>query len=138
MTKKREALDHLIEKARNDPEFFHLLVFQPEKAIGQLDFLDRREKGRIVAIDPEDVISGLIGLLRNPGGAVAVCDHSCENSCDSTCGSGSCFGTCFSSCGHTCGSRSCDITVEFTGRFRDIERLGGPVETERFFGRRYR
>src|ERR687898_345848 len=110
MSTRKETLDRLVERARNDPGFFHLLVFQPEKAIAELDFLDRREKGRIVSISPEDVISGLVGLVRSPGGALAVCDHSCSDSCDSTCGSGSCFGTCFSSCGHTCGARSCDIT----------------------------
>jgi|SRR5689334_1623428 hypothetical protein len=114
---RSEGLDRLVEQARKDPAFFHSLVFEPEKALAELTYLDRREKGAIVSLRPEDVIAGLAGLIVGPGGAAAVCDYSCHDSCDDTCGEGSCFGTCMStSCGHTCGARSCDITVEFTGR----------------------
>lgn len=115
-----EGLSRLVEQAREDPGFFHSLVFEPEKALAELTYLDRREKGAIVSLRPEDVIAGLAGLIVGPGGAAAVCDYSCHDSCDDTCGEGSCFGTCMStSCGHTCGARSCDITVEFTARYRD-------------------
>lgn len=114
---KQEALEKLITKAKDDPAFFHSMVFDPEGAIGGLDFLDRREKAMLVALAPEDVFAGLLGLIRSPGGNAAVCGYSCEDSCDSTCGSGSCFGTCMStSCDRTCGARSCDITVELVGR----------------------
>jgi hypothetical protein len=112
MSTKEEALNQLIERARKDPQFFHALVFSPEKVLGELDFLDRRERGAIVAIRPEDVIAGLAGLLKNPTSGVAVCGYSCSDSCDITCGEGSCFGTCYSSCDHTCGARSCDITAQ--------------------------
>jgi hypothetical protein len=115
---RSEGLSRLVEQAREDPGFFHALVFEPEKALADLDYLDRREKGAIVSLRPEDVIAGLAGLIVGPGGAAAVCDYSCHDSCNSTCGEGSCFGTCMStSCDHTCGARSCDITVEFTSRF---------------------
>src|SRR5262249_10933980 len=106
--------------ARKDPAFFHRLVFEPEKALAELTYLDRREKGAIVSLRPEDVIAGLAGLIVSPGGAAAVCTYSCNDSCDDTCGEGSCFGTCIGrSCDHMCGARSCDIAVEFTGRYFD-------------------
>jgi hypothetical protein len=108
---KQEALERLVQQAKDDPAFFHQLIFDPEAAIGRLEYVDRREKARLIALSPEDVFSGLLGLIRAPGGNAAVCDYSCEDSCDDTCGSGSCFGTCMSSCGHTCGARSCDVTV---------------------------
>jgi hypothetical protein len=126
---RSEGLNRLVEQARKDPAFFHSLVFEPEKALAKLSYLDRREKGAIVSLRPEDVIAGLAGLIVGPGNAAAVCDYSCHDSCDETCGAGSCFGTCMStSCGHTCGARSCDITVEFTARAFDAE---GPLPGRR-------
>jgi hypothetical protein len=112
---KQEAVEQLIDKAKKDPKFFHSLVFDAENTIGGLDFLDRREKAMLVALSPDDVFSGLLGLIRSASGEAAVCGYSCEDSCDNTCG-GSCFGTCMStSCDRTCGARSCDVTVELVG-----------------------
>jgi hypothetical protein len=107
---RSEALQKLIEQAREDPQFFHDLVFKPDAVIGRLDYLNRREKGMIVGIAPEDVIAGLAGLFVNPGGTVAECGStcgsgSCTNTCDSSCGD-----TCRSSCDSTCGSASCGKT----------------------------
>src|SRR5829696_6439689 len=85
---RSEGLSRLVEQARKDPAFFHSLVFEPEKALAELTYLDRREKGAIVSLRPEDVIAGLAGLIVSPGGAAAVCDYSCHDSCDDTCGSG--------------------------------------------------
>lgn len=131
-TSRTEALKRLVEEARKDPQLFHDLVFEPEKVIGKLTYLDRREKGAIVSLRPEDVIAGLAGLIVGPGGVAAVCTYSCNDSCDDTCGEGSCFGTCLgSSCDHTCGARSCDITVEFTQFFREE----GPAFRRRAFFR---
>jgi hypothetical protein len=126
MPEKKESFEKLVEQARNDPKFFHALVFDPERTIATLEYLDRREKAMLVALRPEDVISGLLGLVTSAGGAVAVCGHSCEDSCDDTCGAGSCLGTCLSSsCDHTCGARSCDVTVEIIGRdFGYLARTG--------------
>jgi hypothetical protein len=101
MAAKRQALHELVEQARSDPEFFHSLVFEPEKALGQASYLDRREKAMIISLTPEAVIAGLAGLFVNPGGTIAECG--------TTCGSGSCTNTCDSSCGDTCAS-SCDST----------------------------
>jgi hypothetical protein len=122
---RRDVLDRLIEEARKDPQFFHDLVFKPEAVIARLDYLDRREKGMIVGIAPEDVIAGLAGLFVNPGGTVAECggtcgSGSCTNTCDSSCGD-----TCRSSCDSTCGSASCGKTSS-----RDLgEVVSQPWET---------
>jgi hypothetical protein len=109
MATRREMLEELVRRARSDPSFFHQLVFKPEEVLGKLDFLDRREKGMILALAPEDVIAGLAGLIVNPGGGVAECTVSCNNSCTNTCDS-SCGDTCHSSCQDTCGSGSCGKT----------------------------
>jgi hypothetical protein len=129
---RTEALQRLVADAREDPQLFHALVFEPESALAKLPYLDRREKGAIVSLRPEDVIAGLAGLIVGAGGLAAVCTYSCHDSCDDTCGEGSCLGTCIgSSCDHTCGARSCDVTVEFT-RFMREER---PVMHRRGFFR---
>jgi hypothetical protein len=126
VTERREAIERLMERARNEPEFFHRLVFDPERTIAELDYLGRREKAMLVSRSPEDVVSGLVGLIRGPGDVLAVCGHSCEDSCDSTCGAGSCFGTCLSdTCGFTCGAKSCDITVAIESRGEFGESRGG-------------
>lgn len=129
---RTEALQRLVEQTRKDPELFHDLVFEPEKVLSRLTYLDRPEKGAIVALRPEDVIAGLAGLIVGPGGVAAVCTYSCHDSCDDTCGAGSCLGTCLStSCDHTCGARSCDVTVSLTSRFLDE----GPRPVRRRFFR---
>jgi hypothetical protein len=122
MSPKRQALQRLVEHARDDPEFFHALVFDPEKALATADYLDRREKGMIISLEPTDVVAGLVGLYVNPGGTVSECG--------STCGSGSCTVTCDSSCGDTCAS-SCDSTCskascgKTTSRIEDWEEIVG-------------
>jgi hypothetical protein len=122
MSQKRQALQRLVEQARDDPAFFHALVFDPESALGNAGYLDRREKGMIISLEPEDVIAGLAGLYVNPGGPVAECG--------TTCGSGSCTVTCDSSCGDTCAS-SCDSTCskascgKTSSRIEDWEEIVG-------------
>src|SRR5205814_1749027 len=82
MTAKRRALEQLVAHARHSPEFFHALVFDPERALADVPYLERREKGMLVALEPEAVLAGLIGLFVNPAGTVAECGV--------TCGGGSC------------------------------------------------
>lgn len=116
MTKKTKSFQRLVAEAKKDPKLLHALVFNPEKVIADLDYLDKREKSMLIALRAEDVLSGMLGLISGPGGGLAVCGYSCDDSCDDTCGAGSCFGTCLSdSCDHTCGARSCDVTVEIAG-----------------------
>ena len=62
MAIKREALDRLVEQAKNDPAFFHGLVFKPEETLAKIDYLDRAEKAKILELSPEDVIAGLAGV----------------------------------------------------------------------------
>lgn len=118
----KKALDQLVARAKKDPKFFHALVFDAEKTIADLDFLDRRSKASLVALDPQDVIAGLAGLAINVGGDVQFCGDTCDSSCTNTCGAGSCDSTCgSSSCTTTCGSISCGTTVELAGeRFRAL------------------
>jgi len=106
---KRSALEQLTKRAKEDPQFFHDLVFAPERALASADFLERREKSKIVGIDPEAVIAGLAGLLA--GDELSMCGETCGSSCGMTCETGSCGRTCASSCTGTCGGISCDSTT---------------------------
>lgn len=111
---RRDPLARLLEEARADPELFHDLVFDPEAVIGRLDYLDRRTKGRIVGLDPEEFLA----RLETGRSSVGVrgdrdCTYSCGGgSCAKTCGERSCGETCGYSCGLTC-SHSCGETVGF-------------------------
>ncbi|HEY3052147.1 MAG TPA: hypothetical protein VGK04_02030 [Thermoanaerobaculia bacterium] len=108
----QDPLARVIERARRSAEFFHRLVFDPEKALAELDYLDRRMKGAILSIDPD----ALLGLLLFPAGPVAGCGDSCGfASCTTTCGKTSCQKTCTDSCGNTCGEKSCTDTVAIFG-----------------------
>jgi len=84
MAIKREALDRLIEQARNDPAFFHGLVFKPEETLAKVDYLERHEKARILELSPEDVIAGLAG------GSEQECNYTCLDSCGITCDQSGC------------------------------------------------
>ncbi|GAA3537191.1 hypothetical protein [Kribbella ginsengisoli] len=123
-----DNLARLAEKARSDPEFFHALIFNPERVLADLDFLDKRTRGALVALDPDR----LLGMLTGSG--LSYCDVTCTSSCGVTCSGSSCgyttnltaeqiLGrvggvgpisgcdvTCTSSCGATCGS-SCGYTT---------------------------
>lgn len=84
MAIKREAIDRLIEQAKNDPAFFHGLVFKPEETLAKIDYLDRAEKARILELSPEDVIAGLTGVEG------AECNYTCLDTCDITCDESGC------------------------------------------------
>ncbi|MDB5988155.1 MAG: hypothetical protein JWR16_3208 [Nevskia sp.] len=102
-----EGLKRLVEHAKKDATFFHELVFDPEKVIGRLSYLDAKTKGAILQIDPASLIRNLIPVIS------AECGNTCgASSCTNTCGAGSCIDTCNSSCGGTCGN-SCDKTSGF-------------------------
>jgi hypothetical protein len=99
--------ERLAERARNDADFFHALVYDPERAIREMPELDREVMARILAIDPDTFVGRMVGLLR------AGCGITCgDDSCERTCGMRSCGVTCASSCtGSTCGGRSCGQTT---------------------------
>jgi hypothetical protein len=55
--------ERLVDRVKADPEFFHALVFNPEEVLQNLDFLDRRARAALVAINPSDLIGRMIGDL---------------------------------------------------------------------------
>jgi hypothetical protein len=109
------ALTRLVNRAREDKDFFHDLVFNTEAVLDQVDYLDRRVKGALISLSPEEALSA---LLRPTALRRQECEPSCALSCDFTCGSLSCKITCGSdagSCGHTCGA-SCGDTLQILAR----------------------
>jgi len=110
-------LDRLVREAREDPQFFHDLIYNTESVIDRLDYLSREEKAGILVTDPDSLVVGIAGKLR-PGGDIEVCGASCGGSCGGTCAAScagscgaSCGGSCQNSCGGTCGGScgaSCD------------------------------
>jgi len=103
-----ETLKQIVEKAKADPQFFHALIFEPDKALNQLSGVDRAAKGKLLATDPERLLSDALAPLGGTG-----CGKSCDTSCDYTCGNRSCPSTCGSSCGQTCNT-SCRFTLQIT------------------------
>jgi hypothetical protein len=102
-----EDLNQLVDRARTDPAYFHMLVFDPERAIAEIPGLNRLDKAKLLSVNPETVIGQ---LLRADGGCT---DPTCgPQSCLETCGPHSCQTTCKSSCiGSTCGAFSCGDTT---------------------------
>jgi hypothetical protein len=116
-----EGLKRLVDQARKDPAFFHALVFDPEKVISRLSYLDRKTKGALLRLDPDVLIRNLIPI------EVAECGDTCgAGSCTATCGAGSCTDTCGSSCGGTCGS-SCDHTSGMGTKYIPDDPLKGAI-----------
>jgi hypothetical protein len=116
-----QALKKLVARARTDPRFFHQLVFNPEKVIKGLTFLDAKTKAQLLRVNPDTIIRNLV-----PGDA-AECAGTCgAGSCDMTCGTGSCLDTCKSSCGSTCGN-SCDRTSGMGEKFIPDDPLKGGI-----------
>jgi hypothetical protein len=56
-----EALQRLVEQARNDPAFLHALVFKTESVLKDVDYLDRKSRAALVAVTPEEAIARLAG-----------------------------------------------------------------------------
>lgn len=103
-------IDHfkkLVDRARQDPAFFHALVFTPEKAMADIAGLDQLSKASLLSLNPEQLIARIV---RADGGCT---DPTCgPQSCLDTCGPHSCEVTCKSSCiGSTCGAFSCGNTT---------------------------
>jgi hypothetical protein len=92
-----EEVSKIMKKAKEDPQFFHELIFDTEKAIAKLD-VDRRIKGRLLSISPENALAAIIagvgigGEMREGPGVLRMgCPHTCGVSCRWTC---SAHGTC--------------------------------------------
>lgn len=108
----------IVERAKNDSEFFHNLVFDTEKILKDTE-IDRKTKIEIQRINPQQVIATIVGELSACGGSETC---SCTSgTCGGTCGGSTCSVTCSGdSCGNTCGD-SCgyttnlEIEYEFAG-----------------------
>ena len=95
--KNIEGMAALVKRAKEDPEFFHALVWDTEKSLDSVEFLTRGEKAAIMRIDPEDLV---VGLATGDFGAVSNaqdCGGSCGVSCGASCGI-SCGVSCATSC----------------------------------------
>lgn len=115
-----EGFDRLISQAKEDPQFFHDLVWNTDKIVGSIDYLSREEKASILAIKPEDLIVGLAtGKVFGGGGLVAACGGTCGASCGASCG-GSCGGSCTATC-----AASCPVTGLKPG---DLEKVINPAD----------
>ena len=106
---KDDPLARLVEQAKKDPKFFHDLVFDPEKVLSKVNYLSRKSKATLIAINPENLIQSLVGIRLNWCGDPTCGDDSCIN----TCGAHSCDSTCTSSCGGTCKWSCGDTTSVF-------------------------
>jgi hypothetical protein len=53
------GLERLIRQARENPQFFHDLVFNTENILAKLDYLDRKTKASILST-PEEVIAIMV------------------------------------------------------------------------------
>jgi hypothetical protein len=114
---KSASLEKIIGRAKEDPKFFHALVFNPSSLAEELRELDDEARDLIFKARPGKNIGRLIGQ--------AAGDCSCTSgTCEGTCGGSTCGVTCSGdSCGRTCDD-SCGHTTDF--QFRDTIR-------ERFF-----
>jgi hypothetical protein len=103
----KDALETVLQRAREDAAFFHKLVFNPDSIISELP--DNRElKAAIYGIDPRQLLSSPPGRRHD----VRMCSETCgPQSCQGTCGEASCDHTCLSSCHDTCASLSCGFTT---------------------------
>jgi hypothetical protein len=83
----------LVERARDDPELFHALVFDPEKAIAKFQNLDDDTIAALRAAKPEEFVARLAGeTVESPARAgidapEACTGVSCYVTCSSTCSS---------------------------------------------------
>jgi hypothetical protein len=67
---EQEAYERLQRQAREDPEFFHALVFDTENTLSKLTYLDIKAKEALLSITPEEVISILVTGGRSIKGSI--------------------------------------------------------------------
>jgi len=131
----REIIQRIVLEAKEDPNFFHSLVFEPEKILNRLDYLDRKSKSAVVSIDPASVVASLFGSYRCAdvtcactnictGGNTHTCTgatcaatqlsrldrQSVENMAHASCGGGETCSCTSGTCGDTCGGSTCSVT----------------------------
>jgi hypothetical protein len=111
----KDKLERVVRRAREDPAFFHALVYDPRRALSAIGEIDRESESRLLSINPESLVERLITPLMK-------CGMTCgDDSCERTCGTRSCGVTCASSCsGSTCGGKSCGQTTFVFGEFEPM------------------
>ena len=94
------GVSKLIDRAKNDSDFFHSLIFDTERVLASIDFLSEEERKAILSVKPEDLIVGLAsGGMKDE--VAAECGGTCGASCGATCGA-SCGGSCTVTCAASC------------------------------------
>lgn len=101
-----EPYQQLAQRAREDPGFFHALIFNPQSVLSEFEGLDRQTQAKILSINPDTFVENLVMPFQQ-------CGITCgDDSCEKTCGMRSCNVTCASSCSaSTCGGSSCGETT---------------------------
>ena len=124
----------LMEKAEKDPQFFHDLIWNTEEILPSLEFLSRKEKAAILAMEPEELLQQLTAsrvpiIVSADGGDTCTgftCGATCVGSCDV-----SCVGTCAITGDMQMGDRTTlpaenppyqDFVVNFQRNFRQFQR----------------
>lgn len=74
------VLIYLINKAKEDPEFFHDLAFNPERAISRID--NEEIKKKVHFLDPGSIINRIVTCYHTlyRQGTHVECVDSCEAS----------------------------------------------------------
>ena len=85
------AFRKLVEQAKADPEFFHNLVFAPDKALSSAKYLDKRAKQALQTINPESVVALAVGELQGCDNQYTctctnafTCTYTCKRTIDYT------------------------------------------------------
>ncbi|HZF11670.1 MAG TPA: hypothetical protein VFE33_23030 [Thermoanaerobaculia bacterium] len=72
-----KLLQRLLERARADAGFFHDLVFDTERAIGNLDDLPADVRERLLKLDPETVLGTIVTGSRKDCTVTVQCTWTC-------------------------------------------------------------
>jgi len=57
-----KSLRKLVDQAKEDPKFFHALVFNTESVLKQIDYLDREIRATLERNSPEEAIAKICGV----------------------------------------------------------------------------
>jgi hypothetical protein len=67
----------LVAKAKEDPRFFHDLVFDTDRAVEGIDFLTAGDKERILGTNPADVVKLILAGAKGKCGVTVQCTRTC-------------------------------------------------------------
>ena len=81
-----KQFNQLLKEVENDPKFLHALVFDTERALEKLNFLDRKSKAAILSLEPQEFIGVIVGDIGPAAGCDVTCTSSCGVTCNDSCG----------------------------------------------------